>query len=112
MASNIPLGFVTVSLLKSIMWVWWFVTFGDALCVDLFSVRFHGLKTVHLRHFAAAKIKVLKPYFCPYITLITADQIAQLQERTIALKEYLQIESKRVEIRNLEKTFSPILEQF
>jgi peptide chain release factor 2 len=40
--------------------------------------------------------------------MITADQIAQLQERTIALKEYLQIESKQIEIRNLEeKTFSP-----
>jgi peptide chain release factor 2 len=40
--------------------------------------------------------------------MITADQIAQLQERTIALKEYLQIESKEIEIRNLEeKTFSP-----
>jgi hypothetical protein len=83
-----------------------------ALTCFQFAFTKAKFKTVHLRHFAAAKIKVLKPYFCPYITLITADQIAQLQERTIALKEYLQIESKRVEIRNLEKTFSPILEQF
>ncbi len=40
--------------------------------------------------------------------MITADQIAQLKERTLALKDYLQIEAKQVEITNLEeKTFSP-----
>tara|TARA_R110002012_G_scaffold315636_1_gene529679 strand:+ start:543 stop:1703 length:1161 start_codon:yes stop_codon:yes gene_type:complete len=42
----------------------------------------------------------------PY--MITIDQLKTLQERVIALKEYLQIDAKEIEITNLEeKTFSP-----
>jgi len=40
--------------------------------------------------------------------MITTDQLKTLQERVIALKDYLQIEAKKIEITNLEeKTFSP-----
>lgn len=40
--------------------------------------------------------------------MVTTDQIKELQSRVDALKEYLHIERKEIEIRNLEeKTFSP-----
>ena len=40
--------------------------------------------------------------------MITTDQFKTLEERIIALKDYLQIEVKKIEITNLEeKTFSP-----
>ncbi|MGJ8684402.1 MAG: peptide chain release factor 2 [Nonlabens sp.] len=40
--------------------------------------------------------------------MITVDQVKTLQERVVALREYLQIEVKEIEITNLEeKTFSP-----
>ncbi|WP_397299400.1 peptide chain release factor 2 [Nonlabens ulvanivorans] len=40
--------------------------------------------------------------------MITTDQLKTLQERVIALKDYLQIDAKEIEITNLEeKTFSP-----
>ena len=52
----------------------------------------------------------IKFYFCPSINenMITAEQIKELQERTVKLKDYLQIDAKAIEITNLEeKTFSP-----
>jgi peptide chain release factor 2 len=40
--------------------------------------------------------------------MITAEQVKELQERVEKLKDYLQIDSKQIEITNLEeKTFSP-----
>jgi len=40
--------------------------------------------------------------------MVTTDQIKELQSRVLALKEYLHIERKEIEIRNLEeKTFAP-----
>jgi peptide chain release factor 2 len=40
--------------------------------------------------------------------MITAEQVKELQERVLKLKDYLQIDAKKIEITNLEeKTFSP-----